>query len=337
MPARIYRPSPRNLRLLAAALRRGELVAMPTETVYGLAANALDARACRRIFAAKRRPADDPLIVHVSDRRAAEKLAVFNDAARPLTEKFWPGPLTLVLPKQPVVPDIVTSGQGTVALRSPAHPLARRLLRLAGIPLAAPSANPFGYISPTTAEHVRAGLGRRIQHILDGGACPVGVESTIVDVSDPRRLRVLRPGAISAKQLGDALRAAGWRATVSLPKRKPRTLAPGLLEQHYSPHTPLTLCTNIASALRHEPGSKTVLIFWRKPAGHVRKNWHWLSDAGAPEQAARNFYSVLRRTDASGHARIVAEKAPVSAGHLGAAINDRLTRAAGKRRAHGPR
>lgn len=337
MPARTYRPSPRNLRLLAAALRRGELVAIPTETVYGLAANALDARACRKIFTAKRRPADDPLIVHVSDLRAAEQLAVFNDAARALAKSFWPGPLTLVLPKQAVVPGIVTSGQDTVALRSPAHPLARRLLKLAGIPLAAPSANPFGYVSPTTAEHVHAGLGRRIKHILDGGACPVGVESTIVDVSDPRRLRVLRPGAISAAQLGNALRAAGWRATVSQPKRKPQVLAPGLLDQHYSPHTPLSLCTRIASTLRHEPGAKTALVFWRKPAGHVRKNWHWLSDAGSPEQAARSFYSVLRRTDAANHEHIVVEKAPASAGHLGAAINDRLKRAAGKRRAHGSR
>jgi L-threonylcarbamoyladenylate synthase len=329
--ARIHRPTPRNLRLLAATLCRGELVAIPTETVYGLAANALDARACRRIFTAKRRPADDPLIVHVSGRRAAEELAVFNDAARTLAKEFWPGPLTLVLPKQSIVPGIVTSGQDTVALRSPAHPLARRLLRLAGIPLAAPSANPFGYVSPTTAEHVRAGLGRRIKHILDGGACPVGVESTIVDVSDPRRLRVLRPGAISARQLGDALRAAGWRATVSLPKRKPRTLAPGLREQHYSPHTPLALCARLSRTLREEANPRTVLIFWRRPAGSVRKNWHWLSKNGVAGQAAQNLYALLRRADAGSHERIIVERAPVSAGALGMAINDRLRRAAGQR------
>lgn len=337
MPARTYTPSPRNLRLLAAALRRGELVAIPTETVYGLAANALDARACRRIFTAKRRPADDPLIVHVTDRRAAEELAVFNDAARALARQFWPGPLTLVLPKQPLVPGIVTSGQDTVALRSPAHPLARRLLRLAGIPLAAPSANPFGYISPTTAEHVHAGLGRRIKHILDGGACPVGVESTIVDVSDPRRLRVLRPGAISARQLGDALRAAGWRATVGQSRRKPPVLAPGLLEQHYSPHTPLTLCARINRALREEADPRTALIFWRRPAGSVRKNWHWLSRHGLAGQAAQNLYALLRRADRGNHERILVERAPASAGALGMAINDRLMRAAGKRRAPGSR
>src|SRR3954469_15500112 len=201
MPARVYSPSPAHLRRLAMALRDGELVAIPTETVYGLAANALDAKACRAIFRAKRRPANDPLIVHVLDLAQAEALAEFNPLARRLARHFWPGPLTLVLPKKPGVPGIVTSGGPTVAIRAPAHPLARRLLRLAKIPLAAPSANLFGYISPTTAEHVRDGLGPRIPHILDGGASRVGVESTVLDVTRPACPRILRPGAVTATQL----------------------------------------------------------------------------------------------------------------------------------------
>jgi L-threonylcarbamoyladenylate synthase len=202
MKARLHRPTLPNLLWLARVLREGGLVAIPTETVYGLAAHALDARACRAIFRAKGRPANDPLIVHVLDLAHAEQLAEFNDAARRLTRAFWPGPLTLVLPKRACVPAIVTSGGATVALRAPSHPLARRLLKLAGVPLAAPSANPFSYISPTTAAHVRDGLGARIPHILDGGECDVGVESTVVDLTQPSRPRILRPGAISAAVVG---------------------------------------------------------------------------------------------------------------------------------------
>ncbi|MFM8618546.1 MAG: L-threonylcarbamoyladenylate synthase [Opitutaceae bacterium] len=160
---------------------------MPTETVYGLAADALDAAACTGIYQAMGRPPTDPLIVHVLSVRDAEKIAPLNPAARRLADAFWPGPLTLVLEKRAAVPDIVTAGLGSVAIRVPAHALFRRLLRATGRPLAAPSANPFGYVSPTTAEHVRAGLGERIGLILDGGPCAVGLESTIVDVRDPAR------------------------------------------------------------------------------------------------------------------------------------------------------
>lgn len=329
--ARLHRPTPRSLRLLAAALRRGELVAIPTETVYGLAAHALDPKACRKIFTAKKRPADDPLIVHVADLLAAEVLAEFNESARLIARHFWPGPLTLVLPKKPVVPAIVTSGQDTVALRAPAHPLARRLLKLSGLPLAAPSANLFGYVSPTTAEHVLAGLGRRIPHILDGGACQVGVESTIVDLSDPHRLRILRPGAISGRELLDVLRRAGVRATLASGKTPATVLAPGLLDQHYSPHTPLTIIPRILAKTRAAAGADTALIFQRKPAKSA-KNLFWLSLTGDPEVVAQRLYAVIRRADASGFKRLVVEAAPRSAGPLAEAINDRLSRAAGKRR-----
>lgn len=329
MNTRVHPPTLIALRRLAAALRRGDLVAIPTETVYGLAANALDARACRKIFTAKRRPADDPLIVHVTDLRAADRLAEFNEVARVLARAFWPGPLTLVLPKRACVPAIVTSGQSTVAVRAPAHPLARKLLQLARLPLAAPSANPFGYVSPTTAAHVLDGLRGRIPHVLDGGACHVGVESTIVDVSDPTRLVVLRPGVIAAADLRAALARAGWGVKIGK-KAREQTLAPGLLDQHYSPHTPLTLVARAPRPI----DARTGVIYWQRPRKVAAgANIFALTRHGAPDDAARSLYAALRAADAGGFAAIVCEKAPARAGALGEAINDRLRRAAGKRRA----
>jgi L-threonylcarbamoyladenylate synthase len=334
VPARVYAPTLRNLRRLAAALRRGELVAIPTETVYGLAANALDARACRRIFKAKRRPADDPLIVHVPNLRAAEQLAEFTAAARVLARHFWPGPLTLVLPRKPVVPAIVTSGQATVALRAPAHPLARRLLKLTGLPLAAPSANLFGYVSPTTAQHVQAGLGRRIEHILDGGACQVGVESTIVDVSEPGFIHVLRPGAISAREMLAVLRRAGLKARTGRKHRRTPLLVPGLLDQHYSPHTPLELRRHLGAADRKSVKPGTALICLKKNAGRNAPNVFSFSRTGRLPEIARNLYAVLRRADAGGFERILVESLPAGRKDaLAVAINDRLKRAAGQRSA----
>ncbi|RXK54702.1 threonylcarbamoyl-AMP synthase [Oleiharenicola lentus] len=325
MKARLHRPTPANLRRLATVLRDGGLVAIPTETVYGLAAHALDTEACRAIFRAKGRPAHDPLIVHVLDLAHAVELAEFNDPARRLVQAFWPGALTLVLPKKACVPDIVTSGGPTVALRSPAHPLARRLLKLAGVPLAAPSANPFTYISPTTVEHVRQGLGARIPHILDGGACPIGVESTVLDLSRPGRPRVLRPGAISAEQIS---RVLGTKVATVRRAGKPgkRLLAPGLLDKHYSPRTPLRAVANPATT-----DTGTAVILLRKPAGQARVGVYWLSRRGELSEIARHLYRVLREADASGHHQILIEKLPPTAGGLAAAINDRVKRAAAKR------
>ena len=324
MQARVHAPTPANVRRLASALRRGELVAIPTETVYGLAANALDARACRAIFQAKRRPANDPLIVHVLDLAHAEELADFNPAARCLAGRFWPGPLTLVLPKKPCVPDIVTSDGPTVAIRAPAHPLARRLLREAKIPLAAPSANLFGYISPTTAEHVRDGLGTRISHILDAGASQVGVESTVLDVTNPRRPRILRPGAITAAQLEQFLGVEVHGAKAK--GRRARQLAPGMLERHYSPRTPLGI-----GGIPKERPDGTAVILLRQPKGKSGRNIFWLSRRGALAEIARNLYGVLRQADAGQFRRIVIEPLPAETGGLAAAINDRLKRAAAKR------
>jgi len=332
VPARLLAPTPANLRRLAAVLRAGGLVAVPTETVYGLAAHALDPRACRAIFRAKRRPAFDPLIVHVPDLAAAEALAVWNDAARALARAFWPGPLTLVLPRQPIVPDVVTSGGDSVALRCPAHPVMRRLLRLAGIPLAAPSANPFGYVSPTTAAHVAESLGHRIPYILDGGPCRVGVESTIVDLREPRHPVILRPGAVTAREIRAVLRGGPVRTSRAAPS--PLPVAPGLLARHYSPRTPLQLGSAAATralARLLPPGEAVVL--WRKPArvpATARGRVFWLTARGQAAEAARRLYRVLRELDARGFRRAHVARVPATAGPLADALNDRLRRAANR-------
>lgn len=331
-PARTYQGSPRNLAYLAGQLRAGKLVAVPTETVYGLAANALDAKACAKIFAAKGRPANDPLIVHVANPEDLARIAVPNAAALRLAKEFWPGPLTLVLPKTAAIPDIVSSGLPSVAVRVPAHPLFRRLLKLAGIPLAAPSANPFGYISPTTAAHVRDGLGGKISHILDGGASAIGLESTIVDVRDPRKPRLLRPGAITPQQLERALgmKVARPRASGKADKAKSAAqLAPGLLTRHYSPRTPLILHENLQ--LPSTENEKEAWIFLRKPTLPRRsraKNIFWLDDRGDLRGAARQLFASLRKLDTGGFTKIHAELARGDG--LADAINDRLRRAAAK-------
>ena len=329
MKTKIHLPTPANLRRLAADLRRGGLVGMPTETVYGLAADALNAPACRAIFKAKGRPTHDPLIVHVLDLAHAEQLAAFNPQARKLARAFWPGPLTLVLPKKACVPDIVTAGRKTVAIRSPAHPLARRLLRLSGVPLAAPSANLFGYVSPTEAAHVVAGLDGKIPSVLDGGPCRVGVESTILDLTDPARPRILRPGAVTTAELEKSLRvkiATRPAARPAKSKRAAGLIAPGLLPQHYSPHTKLLIKRSWTQLPADVAG-----IHLRRPDRRPAPNVHWLSRRGALAEVARNLYRVLRAADESGHRQIWIEALPADSGGLAAAINDRLKRAAAKR------
>lgn len=325
--ARLYSPTPHNLARLAGVLRAGGLVAAPTETVYGLAANALDPRACARIFRAKRRPATDPLIVHIRTLAELEQLAIPNPEALALAAAFWPGPLTLVLPKTERIPALVSAGLPSVAVRMPAHPLFRRLLRHAGIPLAAPSANLFGYVSPTSAAHVSAGLGRRIGHILDGGTCPIGLESTIVDLRDPRHPRLLRPGAVTQQQLEQVLRRpvpALARATATSAAAQ---LAPGMLARHYSPRTPLTLHNRptIAQALA-APGDEA-WVFIAKPPGRLRRNIRWLDPRGDLRGVARRLFAMLRELDAAGFARLHFERAAGADG-LVLAINDRLQRAA---------
>ncbi len=327
--ARLYRGTPLELVRLARLLRAGELVAVPTETVYGLAANALDARACRKIFSAKGRPITDPLIVHFHALAQLDAIAETNGAARRLAKAFWPGPLTLVLPRRKSVPAIVSAGLPSVAVRMPAHPLFRRLLKLVGVPLAAPSANPFGYVSPTTAQHVQDGLGKKIAHILDGGPAKIGLESTILDVRDPARPRLLRPGAITRAELEAAL---GCR--VSAPprwaeeKNRGAQLAPGLLKRHYSPRTPVVLHDVLTAAAARAGLRDEAWVLAAKPAGRNMKNIFWLDARGDLRGTARQLFSTLRQLD-DGRFKKIHVALAVGDG-LAEAINDRLRRAAAR-------
>src|SRR5262249_19767115 len=239
LPVDPRHPDPAVIERAAELLRRGEVVAFPTETVYGLGANALDEAAVRRVFEAKGRPANNPLIVHVTHAEQAVGLTGdWPEAAAKLAARFWPGPLTLVLPRSPRVPDVVTAGGPTVAVRMPAHPVAFGLIRAAGVPLAAPSANRSGELSPTRAEHVLVSLGGRIPLILDGGPTTGGIESTVVDVTGTP-VRLLRPGLVS---VADLERIVGPLAVPSpLDTSETALPSPGMLSRHYAPRTPVTL------------------------------------------------------------------------------------------------
>ena len=303
-PARVYRPTPRNLALLSRHLSAGGLVAVPTETVYGLAADATSAAACLRIFTAKRRPSCDPLIVHIASPRDLGRVARPNAAALRLARKFWPGPLTLVLPKTAMIPDEATAGLPSVAVRLPAHPLFRRLIRRAGVPLAAPSANPFGYVSPTTADHVRAGLGSRIRHILDGGPSRIGLESTIVDLRDPRRPVLLRPGAITHAQIEKRSRGAAYaRSRKSGAPRACRRQPPGQMARHYSPPaTPVLLHGRLTTASAAKAPGDACSSFLAKPTAPPDREKRVLArTAGATlKGAARTLFATLRRLPTAG-------------------------------------
>jgi L-threonylcarbamoyladenylate synthase len=326
--AKLYQGTPRQLAFLATALHRGELVAVPTETVYGLAANALDARACQKIFRAKGRPANDPLIVHIHSLTQLHSIAVPNAAALKLARAFWPGALTMVLPKRDVVPDLVSSGLPSVAVRMPRHALFRRLLKKAALPLAAPSANPFGYISPTSAAHVQASLGRKIAHILDGGPSRIGLESTIVDLRNPQQPQLLRPGAITR---ADIERVLGIRLKTP---RKPMenqnrpAIAPGSLKRHYSPRTPSILHARFSNSTVARSSPRDAWIYLARPAVISGKNIFFLDARGDLNGAARRLFDVLRKVDAAGFDRIHLERA--TGGGLADAINDRLERAAAR-------
>jgi L-threonylcarbamoyladenylate synthase len=301
-------------------LRAGELVAIPTETVYGLAANALDARACLRIFEAKRRPAFDPLIVHVRSPEHAREFAreLPADAER-LMRAFWPGPLTLVLPKRELVPDIVTSGLDTVALRAPAHPLTAQLLARLEFPLAAPSANLFGRMSPTRAEDVVEQLGDELEYVLDGGPCAVGVESTILGWEEGRCV-LYRPGGTPLELIEPLIGPVRVASLHSEHAPRVAAAAPGMLAAHYAPRTPLVI---EASAGHPLVAGEALLAFRHARPAHACEV---LSATGDLREAASRLFAALRRLDRSGAVRIVAELAPERG--LGRAINDRLRRAA---------
>ena len=308
--------------MAASVLKLGGLVALPTETVYGLGANALDARAVARIFAAKERPFFDPLIVHLADASWWPRVVLdFPPVAERLAKQFWPGPLTLVLPKNAAIPDIVTAGMPSVAVRVPDHPLTREVLRLADVPVAAPSANPFGRLSPTTAEHVRQQLGDRVDLILDGGPCRVGVESTILQFHGDEVV-CLRPGGVPLEEIecliGPVGRLTDWDSD------EERPAAPGMLASHYAPRTKLIVVDEIHVA---PPSARTGLLVL-KPTDRALgyELVEVLSRNGDLIEAASNFFQALHRLDQAGLDVIHATPFPETG--LGLALNDRLKRAA---------
>jgi L-threonylcarbamoyladenylate synthase len=299
----------------AQLLRAGKVVAFPTETVYGLGGDATNDRAVAAIFAAKGRPRFNPLIVHVANAGEAEQLARFDDRARRLAEQFWPGPLSLVLPRRAECPVslLASAGLATIALRVPAHDLALALIRAAGRPLAAPSANRSGRISPTSAEHVASELDGVIGAILDGGPCRVGVESTVIDLASPK-VRLLRPGGIPV----DAIEAAiGPVARVTEGGTAPAS--PGMLASHYAPSLPLRL-----DARSVAPGEALLAFGPDAPAGAARTMF--LSRSGDLVEAAANLFAALRALDGPEFSAIAVM--PIPEDGLGLAINDRLRRAA---------
>jgi L-threonylcarbamoyladenylate synthase len=299
-------------------LKRGELVSIPTETVYGLAANALNDDAVTKIFEVKNRPSFDPLIVHIHSITEMEKyVSHIPDKALQLTQRFWPGPLTLVLPKKKVIPDLVTAGLDTVGIRVPSHPLTLQLLNEIDFPLAAPSANPFGYVSPTTANHVNDQLGNRIPFILDGGPCTVGLESTIVgfegDVAVVHRL-----GGLPVEEIESVV------GTVKLSlNASSNPVAPGQLSSHYAPRKKVVIGNLKELILKYYGGQIGILSF--RDSYHGRHSFK-LSEEGSLNEAARNIFGMLRILDESGADVILAELVPDEG--LGRAINDRLKRAA---------
>ena len=319
--------APKAIREAAEIIRDGGLVAFPTETVYGLGADALSSRAVAKIFEVKNRPFFDPIIVHVESLEALEKLtcisgtqdSILHAKVKKLAEKFWPGPLTLVLPKKEIVPDIVTAGLSTVAIRMPSHPVALRLIAEAGRPIAAPSANPFGNLSPTTAEHVRNQIGGEIDMILDGGPCPVGIESTVLDLSSPEPV-VLRPGGLPIEAIEKLL----GKVEIASDAGSSRPRAPGLLTRHYSPRTPLVILGKRVTPRREENAG--LLAFQAPIEGPFRKV-EILSDRGDLREAAARFFACLHELDKAGLAIIYAE--PVPEIGLGQAIMNRLRKAAG--------
>ena len=289
-------------------LRSGQIVAIPTETVYGLAADASNADAVAKIYAAKGRPDFNPLIVHVADQSAAENLAEFSPMAHQLAQAFWPGPLTLVLPLRPDadIAGAVTAGLPTIALRCPAHPVMQALLKKTGLNIAAPSANKSGGISPTRAEHVLAGLGGAVPMILDGGPCSAGLESTIVAVRE-HGWQILRPGPVTAADIERVL------GTSPLAASGDNIEAPGQLASHYAPSKAVRL-----NAIQQEPGE------WHIGFGAIEGNDN-LSASGDLAQAAANLFDALHRADAS--AALSISVAPIPHEGIGVAINDRLQRA----------
>lgn len=312
--------------LAALALGKGELVALPTETVYGLGANALDAVAVSKVFTAKNRPSFDPLIIHQSSwERLQAYVQEIPPEAKLLADAFWPGPLTLVLPKTALVSDLVSAGLPTVAIRVPAHPLTRAVLVKVQFPVAAPSANPFGFVSPTTAQHVADQLGDKIDYILDGGACQIGLESTIIGFSKGEAT-ILRKGGLAVEAIEEVL---GHRIAMKT-HGSSRPEAPGMLSRHYSPGAPMETFLDLSEA--PVPTKKNARIVFKhggEPMSTIGLTTTYdLSPTGDLSEAARRLFNVLRLIAVQNFSYVAAELLPEAG--LGLAINDRLRRAAAR-------
>lgn len=377
LTAKILTATAENIKTAAHALQSGEVVGMPTETVYGLAGNALNPESLAKIYAAKERPTFDPLIVHVSQdalsggvsslhKMGLVDIQALSDLARArietLIKTYWPGPLTLVLPKLPGVPDLATAGLPSVAVRMPKHPVAQALLKESGLSLAAPSANRFGRISPTKAEHVFEELGDRIGYILDGGSCEIGVESTVLSIAKDGTPSLLRPGQISRPELEALLGTqvgtgvSGEKQGAAIAMGQVAAPGPGMLESHYAPTKPLYLLTRSLAALSHSPEALTedpvlkealsknpsrigVLLMLGNPQTAQTTFSKWtkasveamsLSTSGDLAEIAKNLFSRLRELDHSNADILIAEPCESVEG-LGHAISDRIRRASAKR------
>jgi L-threonylcarbamoyladenylate synthase len=320
MAASTVPATPQAIARAAALVRAGRLVAFPTETVYGLGGDATNERAVAEIFAVKGRPRFNPLIVHVPGLAEAEPLAVFDDRARPVAARFWPGPLTLVLPRRSDsgLSLLASAGLDTVAIRVPCHEVAQALLRETGRPIAAPSANRSGRVSPTEAAHVAEELGDRVALILDGGRTPVGLESTVLDLSGEAAV-LLRPGGVTLEQLTELLGPIAAITTSAAAEPK----SPGVLPSHYAPSLPLRI-----EVIEAQPGE--ALLAFGPDAPPRFAEVLWLSRTGDLAEAAANLFAMLRRLDRPSFAGIAVM--PIPERGLGRAINDRLRRAAAPRR-----
>ena len=324
-PARIIQASNEGaISMAAEMLRRGGLVVFPTETVYGLGADACNPIAVARVFEVKRRPAIDPLIIHVADAESARSYAEIPDKWAPaLMKRFWPGPLTLVVSKLPSVPPIVTAGLDTVAIRVPSHPVAQALIRASGTAVAAPSANPFGYVSPTRAEHIRGELFDQIDLLLDGGPCEVGLESTIVSLVGPNPM-ILRAGGITVEEIAQVLELESVRISA---KSRAFPEAPGQLARHYATHTPFDIVQDDDQEAYLCTGARVGLLSLKSPSRPGQfASVEVLSETGDLREAAANLFAALRKLDMLGLDRIIAS--PIPEKGLGIAIMDRLRRCA---------
>lgn len=306
-------------------LRNGKLVAFPTETVYGLGADAMNVNAVKKIFTAKKRPADHPVIVHIENAEQLSNWACnIPSSAFALAKKFWPGPMTLILERAPHVSDIITGGQPTIGLRIPQHPIAQNLLHLFGSGIAAPSANSFGRLSPTLAKHVAEELGTAVNFILDGGACTLGIESTIIDLSSETP-RILRPGSLALTEINSVL--GGCLSSQPTSSSAPR--APGALPSHYAPKTPLRI---IAPAklkkFLADSDQKPIAVLTQNEIFSENNNIRWILMPKDPIQYAHDLYAKLRSVDDGSYSMIVVTTVPQN--EEWTAILDRLTKAQGR-------